>query len=108
MEFDPFWKVNRGRSVILEDYKDEISNSKHKPAVTKVHKGMWLPYGERPVREALSQADYGRQLLQLVKGSTAAAKSGELLKVRLHPCLHMCLARVAYLCCMDHMPFWSS
>ena len=40
--------MTRGRSVILEDYKDEIATSKHKAAKTLVHKMQWVPYGERP------------------------------------------------------------
>lgn len=79
-DFDTFWKITRGRSVILEGYKDEIATSKHKAARTLVHKSQWLPYGQRPSQDQ-ERAEYGQQLLSLLKGLVAGAKGPEMLKV---------------------------
>ena len=38
LDFDTYWKVTRGNSIVLEGYKDEIATSKHKAARTLVHK----------------------------------------------------------------------
>ena len=63
LDFDTFWKVTRGRSVILEGYKDEIATSKHKAARTIVQKYKWLPYGER-YSENSRQTAYAMLLLR--------------------------------------------
>ena len=63
---DFYWKVARGRSVVLQGYKDEIATSKHKPSRTVVHKHQWLPMGER-LSEDKDRADYGYELLRMLK-----------------------------------------
>ena len=72
--------MTRGRGVILEEYKDEIASSKHKPARTLVHKSQWLPYGLRTAQD-VERAEYGQELLKLLKSLTSSAKGGELAKV---------------------------
>ena len=76
--------MTRGRSVILEDYKDEIATSKHKAAKTLVHKMQWVPYGERPSSDEVRNA-YGAKIARLLKGLLDGSKAASLplLKVRL-------------------------
>ena len=78
LDFDTYWKVTRGRSVILEDYKDEIATSKHKAArKTLVHRMHFFPYGERASldegRDAYVAASWLRLLKGLLDGSKAAS-----------------------------------
>ena len=83
INFDTFWKVHRGRSLIVEGYKDEIASKKGKAVTTLVHKHRWVPYGER-IGEDSKQAAYGTTMLAFTKGlmNTCLAKNSELLKVR--------------------------
>lgn len=63
--------------MILEGYKDEIAQSKHKPARRVIINNKWLPYGERPSDDK-ERAEYGTNLLQLVKSAidTSGGDSG--------------------------------
>ena len=82
IDFDTNWKVSRGRSVILEDYKDEIASSKHKPARTLVQKQKWLPLGQRTSEDA-HQTTYAASTLRMLKGMliSMGSKRSELVKV---------------------------
>ena len=86
LDFDTFWKVTRGRSVILEGYKDEIATSKHKASKTLVHRMDFFPYGVRESQDAARNA-YGQKLVRLLKGLLDGSKAASLplLKVRLLP-----------------------
>lgn len=82
INFDNNWKVHRGRSLLVEGYKDEIASKKGKAASTLVHKHRWIPYGERE-GEDLKKASYAAKLLELLKGVIGSNKSSssELSKV---------------------------
>lgn len=82
INFDTYWKFNRGRSVILEGYQDEITTSKHKAVRTLVHKLQWLPYNER-TEDNPERANYIAKLNAIAKQllSTVKDYSGQLPKV---------------------------
>ena len=69
--------MTRGRSVILEDYKDEIATSKHKAAKTLVHRMQFFPYGVRESQDA-ARAAYGKKVVRLLKGLLDASKAASL------------------------------
>ena len=83
LAFDTNWKVTRGRSVMMEGYKDEIATSKPKPARTLVHKLQWLPYGERAASDPKRSA-YASKLNGLLKTLLSSASGSQL--ARVGPC----------------------
>ena len=83
LAFDTNWKVTRGRSVMMEGYKDEIATSKPKPARTLVHKLQWLPYGERAASDA-KRSGYASKLNALLKTLLSSASGSQL--ARVGPC----------------------
>ena len=86
LDTDTNWRFTRGRSVILQNFQDEIAPAKHKAAKTLVHKLEWQPYGDR-VAEDTARSSYTTKLTRFVKqlldNSTSSNK--QLLKV---PHLH--------------------
>ena len=80
---DNHWKVHRGRSIVVEGYKDEIASKKGKAAATLVHRSKWLPYGEREGEDS-KKAAYACKLVELLKGLLGSNRSSstELAKVR--------------------------
>lgn len=70
VQTDTFWKIARGRSVILQHYSDEIAQSKPKAAKTMVHATRWLPYGPRVVDDP-KKAAYAAAVRRMVAGGLA-------------------------------------
>ena len=66
LESDTFLKYTRGRSVILQNYIDEIATQKKKAAKTLVHKLEFLPYGLRTATDEKRTA-YTQKLMSVVK-----------------------------------------
>lgn len=65
-ESDVFMKYTRGRSIILQNYLDEIATQKGKAAKTLVHKMEFLPYGLRTDTDEKRTA-YTQKLMSVVK-----------------------------------------
>lgn len=76
------WKLTRSRSMILQNFQDEIAQSKHKAAKTLVHKLEWQPYGDR-IAEDSAKSAYTAKLTQFVKQLLDGVQSSDkqLLKV---------------------------
>ena len=82
VDTDVNWKLTRSPSMILQNFQDEIAQSKHKAAKTLVHKLEWQPYGDRIAEDAARTtytAKLTRFVKQLLEGSESTDK--QLLKV---------------------------
>lgn len=93
IHFDTLWHVYRGKSVIMEGYRDEISTKKGQAARTVVRRMDWLSLGERNTFASPARAQYATKLLGAAKSVLEKAKdySGQLPKVTsLSFCIALC------------------
>ena len=82
LDTDTNWRFTRGRSMILQNFQDEIAPAKHKAAKTLVHKLEWQPYGDR-VADDVTKTAYAAKLTRFVKQllDKSTSSNKQLLKV---------------------------
>lgn len=85
LDCDLRWKIHRGHSFVLEDYKYEITTRKGKAAKTLLQKHIWLPYG-LDTSKNVQQAAYAQEVLSYVQNLIASNNEPTpvMLEVRQH------------------------